>query len=224
MNNHIITYEGKDYEVQEPTIEMWTRLGVLKDILDEGEFLIKVISEATGLKDKEIKQADWYDIMSVGTNLTDYLINQTNDFHNEFVFNNVKYRFIDLPNLTFGEFIDIDSFITKPEIERKGQLNMLMALFYREVGEDGKIVKYDGGLVSERAETFKKLPIKYVHGAMGFFLRLEKTLQEPSPRYLARVRWEQMKMKASRMKATVLRNIGVGLGYLQFWRTRTSQK
>jgi hypothetical protein len=224
MNKHIITYEGKDYEVKEPTIEMWTRLGVLKDILDEGEFLIKVISEATGLKDKEIKQADWYDIMTVGTNLTDYLINQTSDFHNEFVFKDVKYRFIDLPNLTFGEFIDIDSFITKPEIERKSQLNMLMALFYREVGEDGKIVKYDGGLVAERAELFKKLPIKYVHGALGFFLLLEKTLLEPSPKFLTRVKWIQMKMKVERMKAKVLRSIGVGLEYLQFWRTRTSPK
>jgi hypothetical protein len=224
MDKHIITYEGKDYEVKEPTIEMWTRLGVLKDILDEGEFLIKVISEATGLKDKEIKQADWYDIMTVGTNLTDYLINQTSDFHNEFVFKDVKYRFIDLPNLTFGEFIDIDSFITKPEIERKSQLNMLMALFYREVGEDGKIVKYDGGLVAERAELFKKLPIKYVHGALGFFLLLEKTLLEPSPKFLTRVKWIQMKMKVERMKAKVLRSIGVGLEYLQFWRTRTSPK
>ncbi len=224
MDKHIITYEGKDYEVQEPTIEMWTRLGVLKDILDEGEFLIKVISEATGLKDKEIKQADWYDIMSVGTNLTDYLINQTSDFHNEFVFNNVKYRFIDLPNLTFGEFIDIDSFITKPEIERKSQLNMLMALFYREVGEDGKIVKYDGGLVGERAELFKKLPIRYVHGAIGFFLLLEKTLLEPSPKYLAQLKWEQRKIRLRKMKAKVLRSIGVGLAYLQFWRTRTLPK
>jgi hypothetical protein len=224
MDKHIITYEGKDYEVKEPTIEMWTRLGVLKDILDEGEFLIKVISEATGLKDKEIKQADWYDIMLVGTNLTDYLINQTSDFHNEFVFNDVKYRFIDLPNLTFGEFVDIDSFITKPEIERKSQLNMLMALFYREVGEDGKIVKYDGNLVAERAELFKKLPIKYVHGALGFFLLLEKTLLEPSPKFLARVKWIQMRMKVERMKAKVLRSIGDGLAYLQFWRTKTSQK
>jgi hypothetical protein len=224
MEKHIITYEGKDYEVKEPTIEMWTRLGVLKDIMDEGDFLIKVIGESTGLKDAEIKQADWFDIMSVGQNLTDYLINQSNEFHKDFTFKNVKYKFIDLPNLTFGEFVDIDNFLSKQEIEKKSQLHVMMALFYREVDDKGKIVKYDGGLVAERAELFKQLPIKYVHGSIGFFLHLEKTLREPSARFLLRVKWIQTTNKIKRMTTRVLRNIGDGLGSLLFWRTKTSQK
>ena len=224
MKKHIITYEGKDYEVKEPTIGMWTRLGVLKDILEEGEFMIKVISETTGLKDVEIKQADWFDIVAVGSNLTDYLINQSNEFHNEFTFQDVKYRFIDLPNLTFGEFIDIDNFLSKPEIERKSQLHTMMALFYREVDEKGKIVKYDGGLVAERAERFKQLPIRYVHGAISFFLHIEKTLREPSVKFLVKVKWIQMKNKLKRMTTRALRNIGDGLAYLRFYRTKTLQK
>lgn len=224
MEKHYINYQGKDYEVKEPTIEMWNRLTVLKDLLDEGEFVIKLISESTGLNKEDIMKSDWFDILQVGGSLTDYLINQTNDFHQEFEFKNKKYRFIDLPNLSFGEFIDIDTFLTKPENERKNQLNVLMAFFYREIDENNKLIQYDSNKVPERAELFKQLPIKYVHGAIGFFLHLEKTLLEPSPKYLRILKWVKLKIKVGKMKQKVFQIIGGGLECLWSYRTKILPK
>jgi hypothetical protein len=224
MEKHIITYQDKDYVVKEPTIEMWNRLSVLKDLLDEGEFVIKLISESTGLNEEQIMKSDWFDIMQVGGSLTNYLINQTNEYRQEFEFKGVKYRFIDLPNLTFGEFIDIDTFLTKPENEKKNQLNVLMAFLYREVGENNKLVPYDSNKIAERAEIFKNLPIKYVHGALGFFLHIEKILREPSVRFLVMLKWTRLKMTLKKVKNKVSQSIGDGLEFLLYYPKKIYQR
>jgi len=224
MIKHTITYEDKEYVVNEPSIQIWTKLDFYKDILDDNDFVIKIISESTGLTEDQIMQADWFDILQVASGLSELLLNINDDFHSDFEFDGVKYKFIDLPNLTFGEFIDIDSFLQKNEAERKNQLNFLMALFYREVGEDGKMVKNDGELLQARAEKFKNLPVRYVHGALGFFLRLEKILQKPSLRFLVRLKWLQMKKKWNKAKTKVLQSIGGGLAFWRPSQMKTSQK
>ena len=224
MIKHTITYQDKEYVVNEPSIQIWTKLDFYKDILDDNDFVIKIISESTGLTEEQIMQADWFDILQVASGLSELLLNINDDFHPDFEFDGVKYKFIDLPNLTFGEFIDIDSFLQKNEAERKNQLNFLMALFYREVGEDGKVVKNDGELLQARAEKFKNLPVKYVHGALGFFLRLEKILQKPSLRFLVRLKWLQMKKKWNKAKTKVLQSIGGGLAFWRPSQMKTSQK
>lgn len=224
MIKHTITYQDKEYVVNEPSIQIWTKLDFYKDILDDNDFVIKIISESTGLTEEQIMQADWFDILQVASGLSELLLNINDDFHPDFEFDGVKYKFIDLPNLTFGEFIDIDSFLQKNEAERKNQLNFLMALFYREVGEDGKVVKNDGELLQARAEKFKNLPVRYVHGALGFFLRLEKILQKPSLKFLVRLKWLQMKKKWNKVKTKVLQSIGGGLAFWRPSQMKTSQK
>lgn len=215
MKEITITYQNKEYTVLEPSIEIWTKLSAFKDILDESQFLIKIISESTGLSESDIRKADWFDIMSVGAALAEYLTEQSDKFENEFVFKGKKYRFIDLPNLTFGEFIDIDTMLSKTELERKASLHLLMALLYREVDEKGKLVEYDSSKVSERAEMFKGLPIRFVHGALGFFLHLEKMLREPSLRFLVRMKWLRIVNRVKKVMKKVSASIGVGLESLR---------
>lgn len=210
MIKQTITYQDKEYVVEEPSIDLWVKLDLYKDILSEDKFILKIISESTGLSEKDILQADWFDIVQVANGLTEYLMNIQDKFHNEFEFEGVKYKFIDLPNLTFGEFIDIDSFLQKNEAERKSQLNFLMALFYREVDENGKIKKYAGEELPARAEKFKNLPVRYVHGAMSFFLLLEETLQKPSLKYLVKMKSKLMMKKLKKVKNRILRSIGGG--------------
>lgn len=224
MIKQTITYQDKEYVINEPSIDLWVKLDLYKDILSEDKFILKIISESTGLSEQEILQADWFDIVQVANGLTEYLMNIQDKFHNEFEFEGVKYRFIDLPNLTFGEFIDIDSFLQKNEAERKSQLNFLMALFYREVGPDGKIKKYSGEELPARAEKFKNLPVRFVHGAMSFFLLLEQTLQKPSLRFLVKLKLKQMMKTGNRVRKKVFQSIGDGLASLLIWRTKTSQK
>ena len=210
MEKHKISYGGKDYEVIEPTIELWGKLASLQDWTDETEFAIILISHMTGLSKEDIQKSNWHDVLTVSQNISNHLLHESKQFYKEFEFDGQKYKFIDLPNLTFGEFIDIDTFLSKPELERRREMNLLMALLYKE----------DGGEPSNtmlRAERFKQLPVKYVNGASTFFLRLEKISQGSSQlSLLSRLKMRMMIISIV-VKLVVLANIGVGLGRLSLW-------
>jgi hypothetical protein len=224
MDKHSIVYKGKKYDVIEPTIEMWGNLMGLQDWLDEKDFSLELISQMTGLSKEEISKSDWDSVITTSQNLSNYLLSESKKFYNEFEFDEIKYRFIDLTNLTFGEFIDVDSFLSKTAEERKKEMNLLMAMLYREVDENNKLTEYDSNKIQVRAERFKKLPVKYVNGASSFFLRIEKILQgNIRPSLWSQVR---MKMKMGLMlgKLIVSLNIGVGLARLYNWRTRILTK
>ena len=212
MEKHKISYGGKDYEVIEPTIELWGKLASLQDWTDETEFAIILISHMTGLSKEDIQNSNWHDVLTVSQNISNHLLHESKQFHKEFEFEGQKYKFIDLPNLTFGEFIDIDTFLSKPEMERRREMHLLMALLYRE-----------DGVVSDtmlRAERFKQLPVKYVNGASTFFLRLEKISQGSFHLSLLSRMKMRMMIISIVVKLVVLANIGVGLGRLSLWRKK----
>lgn len=220
MNKNTITYNGKDYEIKEPTIETWQKLMAIKDWTDENEFNISLIAALSDLTEEQIKKASWDDIVEASQILSDYVIQDSKRFYKQFVHDEVVYQFIDLPNLTFGEFVDIDTFLQKPENEKKKEINLLIAMFYREVDKDGKLSEYDASKLEARANSFKRLPVKYVNGASNFFLRLEKILQEGiPPSFLKRVK---MGMKATIITMTlpILAIFGVGLILLSNLRTK----
>lgn len=224
MNKHTITYNGKDYEVKEPTIETWAKLMAIKDWSDENEFSISLIAALSGLSEEDIKKASWDDIVEASQILTEYMLQDGKRFYKEFVIDEQIYRFIDLSNLSFGEFVDIDSFLQKPEHEKKAEMHLLMAMFYREVGPDGKILEYDAGKLESRAEKFKKLPVKYVNGASTFFLRLEKILQEGIPPSFLKKTKIWIKGILITMTLPILAIFGVGLILLSNLRTKISPR
>jgi hypothetical protein len=220
---HFITYDGTDYEIKEPTVALWMDLTALEDFTDNIDFSINIISMATGLDKEQIKELNWYDIMNVAQSLSEYFLNQSQKFYDSFEFKGVKYRFIDLANLTFGEFVDIDTFLTKPPHQRKRELHYHMALLYREVDKEGNIVKYDSSLLQARADLFKELPVKYVNGALNFFFLLELELRKHSGDYLKRlIMAKTITMRV--MMANLLLSFGIGISRLQNWLITTSQK
>lgn len=219
MEKHYIVFDSKEYEVQEPTIELWNQLNTLKDLGDERDFILTLISLATGLQVKEIEEANWEGVYETSRYLSQYFLNQPDKFYNEFEFKGKKYRFMDLENMTFGEFIDIDSFLSQEQSKRQANMNMLLALLYREVGPDGKIIPYNGGDVKDRAQIFRALPVKYLRGAVGFFLRLENILRASSRSSLARLIY-QTKWKINRH----LRAFGGGMRRLYIYLVRTFYK
>lgn len=219
-----IKYKGKKYKVEEPTIEMWSKLILLQDWTDGKEFSIKLLSMITGLSEEDIENADMDEIIKVSTQLSEFLMKNASEFKNEFEFNDKKYRFLDLSNLTFGEFIDIDTYLSKSEVEKKKEMHMLMAMLYREVDEKGDYKPYDSKLLQARGEEFKKLPVKYVNGATTFFLLLDKTLQGD----LRGSFWDQFKMMMKMIwllvKFGILINFGLGLGRLYLWLMKISRR
>jgi hypothetical protein len=223
MKTSYITYDGKDIEVKEPTITTWSKLNNLKEFTDSTEYAVDLISISTGLTPEQIKEHGWIQILEVADNITQYFLNESHQFHKEFEFKGVKYGFIDLNNLSFGEFVDIDTLLSKPPVERQSELHIHMALLYRELDESGKLVKYDGSKVVERAEIFRDLPIRYVHGALSFFFRLDRVLRRNTRNYLKNL----LKAKMMNMRETIKRisvNFGVGISRLWNWLTTTLQR
>jgi hypothetical protein len=224
MEKQYIIYDGVKYEIKEPTIESWVKLASMKDWTEETEFSTLLISEITGLSMEQIKQADWHNVMLASQNLSNYLLHQGKEFHREFEFNDKKYRFINLPQLSFGEFVDIDSYLSKTEVERRREMNILAAMLYREVDENGELEKYDGNKLPIRAELFKKLPVKYLNGASSFFLRIEKISQGNIQISFANRFKMRMMVIWILVKVIALTSIGAGLVRWSRWRTKISRK
>jgi hypothetical protein len=193
-------YKNKQYQVEEPTVEMWSKLTLLQEWTDEREFCIKLLSFITGLTEEDIENSDYMEV------------------------NGKKYRFLDLPNLTFGEFIDIDTYLTKEPHEKKKDMPLLMAMLYRELDENGNYKPYNSKELQVKAEEFKKLPIKYVRGATNFFFHLEKTL---SGNFQASF-WEKLRLTGKMIwilvKFVPLISFGVGSLLLFRWRTKILQR
>lgn len=209
-----LKYGGKIYKVEEPTIEMWSKLVLLQEWTDEREFSIKLLSFITGLSEEQIENADAFEVMEATTGLSEYLMRESKEFRNEFEFNGKRYKFLDLPNLTFGEFIDLDTYLSKPDVEKKKELNLFMSMLYRQLDDGGNYLPYNSKELMSRADEFKKLPVKYVNGATTFFLRLDKISQRGMMDSLSHRLMKKIKMIWSVGKWIVSTSIGVGLQQL----------
>lgn len=217
-------YKGKEYKIEEPTVEDWSKLVLLQEWTDEREFCVKLLSFTTGLTEEEIENSDYLEVVKISNEISAFLTENGDKFHNEFDFNGKRYRFLDLPNLTFGEFIDIDTYLAKDAHEKKREMPLMMAMLYREIDEEGNYKPYNSKELQKKAEEFKKLPVKYVRGATNFFFHLDKTLQGNFKASF----WQNLKLMAKMIwilvKFIPLISIGVGSLLLSRWRTKILQK
>jgi hypothetical protein len=98
-------------------------------------------------------------------------------FEDRFEIDGVKYGFFPKwEELTFAEFVDMDTISTKKQDQLLDLLHILASIMYRPIIEeksehDFKIEKYDVNSMKERAELFKKkLDIRFILGAQFFFI------------------------------------------------------
>lgn len=217
MEQHIIKYNNKEYVVAEPTIMVWNMLTNSQTLDKEEDFRLHLISVATGLDMEEIKQIEWWSVYEISDYLMDYYMVQSPQFYPTFTFKETNYKFVDLEHITFGEFIDIDSFLSQPASFRMGNMNYLMALLYRETDENGVIQPYDGRKVENRSKLFKYLPSKYLQGALFFLEILENTLQEHTKASFMKKLWMKTKRFYQRTKLNLLRSVGAGIQLSYIW-------
>lgn len=217
-------YKGKQYNIEEPTVEMWSKLVLLQEWSDEREFCVKLLSFTTGLTEEEIENSDYVEVVKISNEISAFLTESGDKFYNEFSFNNKNYRFLDLPNLTFGEFIDIDTYLSKEPHEKKKEMPLMMAMLYREIDENGNYKPYNSKELQVKAEEFKKLPVKYVRGATNFFFHLDKTLRGNFQGSF----WLNLKLMGKMIwilvKFVPLISFGVGSVLLFRWRTKILQR
>ena len=173
-----ITSNLRTFEIKEPTIAEFCDVMKLKDILEEDELNIRLISKVTGMSVDEIMEMDAFTINKIGSQLFSHFNKESKKLINSFELNGVKYKFLDVHNISFGQFVDIDTFLKKEESYRITNLNELMAYMYCEEG-----IKYSESNFSKRIEVMKEAPVHIVEGAVFFLSSLGKGLLEITQLY-----------------------------------------
>ena len=201
MIETVIEYNGKKYPVKEPTIKTWSEIMRLRDVMEESELFIIAIELTTGLTREEILNADAAEVKQVGEKVLQLLTSSNKKVEITFQHNEEEYEFLDINTLSFGQFIDIDTFLSKDENYRKQNLNELAAYLYVEKG-----TKYGEKNIQHRVKKMEDLPMKYLEGAVFFLLNIAKASDELTKIY------SKSKMLRVLMKTKIVfRLIGVGI-------------
>jgi len=176
------TINEKEYKLPEfINIDDYVKIYKLKDLFSDSYYAAKLVSIVTDATVDELLDTDFEQVNYLAAHIINLLPKTTPKFEDKFTLNGVKYGF--LPNwkeLTYAEFVDIDTIVTRTEDEMLNMMHILAAVMYRpivsEISEhDFEIEKYDVKTMVKRSELFKeKLDVRYVLGAQLFFSELER--------------------------------------------------
>lgn len=213
MTTQYVEYKKKRYEVKEPTIRMWSDIMKLKSLLDDQELNYLLLEKVTGMPKDLILSAKATDINKIGGQLYTYLNLESKQLFPEFDFNGKTYKLVNMSKITFGQFVDIDTFLSKDESYRIANLHELAAYLYNEV-VDGKVIDYGQIDFAKQSEEFKDLPIRYIESAIFFLSTLGRGLQGLTQIYSqSPYLWGMIVARAH------LARIGDGISQLVTWLT-----
>jgi hypothetical protein len=154
----------------------YVKIFKVKDLFTEQYFAAKLVNLITGAPLEKLMKADYEQINYLAAYIMTLLPTDKPKFVDRFELDGIQYGFI--PNwrdLTFAEFVDMDTISTKPLLELLDMLHILAAVMYRpiehEITEHNFLIEeYDIKKMTARAELFKKkLDVRYVLGAQTFF-------------------------------------------------------
>jgi hypothetical protein len=201
MSGLVLKYDGRKITIQEPTIQMWTEVMKFRELLDEEELNIRMLSLTTGLSVQEIKESDAHSMRIAADTVYKFLNQESKKLFKDIEHNGKKYVLVDVHKMSFGQFVDIDTFLQKDENYRVSNLNELAAYLYTEEGK-----KYGETDFRKQIEDFKTLPVKYVEGAIFFLLSIGVVSQQLSVLYSKnKPLWMWMMIRVR------LQNIGDGI-------------
>ena len=171
-------YELKDFI----SISDYAKIYKVKDLFTDQYFAAKLLNIVTGVPLDDVLKCDYEKINYLSTYILSLIPTEKNiPLIDRFEIDGVHYGFF--PNwkdLTFAEFVDIDTISTKPLNELLDMLHILAAIMYRpiehEVSEHNFIIEeYDVKTMVKRAELFKdKMDVKILLSAQFFFIKFAK--------------------------------------------------
>lgn len=189
-----ITFEikGTEYELPEYlSIKDYTKIYNIKDFLDEKYFQAKLINLFTGANMDDVLKVGHNEINFLSKSLINLFPNTTYPFYDKFTFEGIEYGFIpSWKNMSFAEFVDLDTMMNKKPDEIVNNLHILCAIMYRPIiskkkEHDFEIEEYDVKKMIERAERFRdNLDVKYVLGANFFFSKFVRKYSTPFQHFL----------------------------------------
>jgi len=149
---------------------------------EESEFLHqKMVQIFCGIDLKDVANIKRKDVASITSNLG-VLFNSDHKLIERFKIGNLEFGFIpNLDDMTQGEYVDLDSYITNWE-----EMHKAMAVLYRpikaKIGDKYRIEEYNGSITY--ADIMKHAPLDVVLGAVVFFYHLGNELLKSTLSYL----------------------------------------
>jgi len=160
----------------------------------------KTIEIFCGLKMKDVVKVKWSDVKELTVHLNE-IFKAKPKFQATFKIQDTEFGFIpNLEDMSFGEYIDLESNISNVETFHKA-----MAVMYRPITKKHKeryeIFEYTG--TDEFSELMKYAPLNVVMGATVFFSSLGNDLVQHTLTYLE----SQMKTNKKLMTSAKERNL-----------------
>ena len=175
--------EEKEYVINDfISIENYAKIYKVKDLFTDKYFAAKLLNLITDAPMDDLMTCDYEQINYLAAYILSLIpMEKEMQLIDRFEIDGVHYGFF--PNwrdLTFAEFIDIDTISTKPTNELLDLLHILAAVMFRPIVEQISehnflIEEYDVKSMQIRAELFKKkLDIKMLLSAQFFFIKFAK--------------------------------------------------
>ena len=158
-------------------------LKIAKDNEDEEFLHQKMVQTFCGIDLKEVAEIRYKDVVEITNSLGKMFDVKNHKFINKFKMGGVEFGFIpNLDDMTFGEYTDLDTYITDWE-----QMHKAMAVLYRPIKKNGlngtyEIEKYNGSITY--SDVMKHAPLDVVFGANVFFYTLGNELLKSTMTYL----------------------------------------
>jgi len=178
-----ITIKDKDYNLRDfYSVGEYVDLYKIRDLFEDDYYEIRLISIMTGAKQEDILKLPHKQIKQISNHLISIMPSTNFIFEDSFTINGIEYGFIpEYKNMSFGEFVDLDTLLTKKPDEIMSKLHIIASIMFRPIvskksKHNYKIEDYDSETVDERAEIFRKeLDVKYVLGGKYFFSKSVRT-------------------------------------------------
>jgi hypothetical protein len=228
MNKVTFELEGQEYKIPTHlTINDYVKVFKVKDLFDDDYFAAKLISIITGADMTKLLEADREKVGYVFEQIYKILPLDKPGFLDKFTLDGVEYGFIpSWKKMSFGEFADLDTLMTKKPDEVLDYLHIITAILYRPITKSKskhnfEIEKYNQNTMEERSELFKnKLDIEVALGAQFFFTQFARIYSNYTPISLKmwmKISWIQLsvvwKMRKLIWKRIVLRKDLDGLSF-----------
>jgi hypothetical protein len=228
MNKVTFELEGREYKIPNKlTIGDYVKIFKVKDLFEDDYFSAKLISIVTGAEMSKLLEADRGKVGYVFEHIYKILPLETPGFVDRFELDGVHYGFIpSWKKMSFGEFADLDTLMTKKPDELLDYLHIITAILYRPITSSKskhkfEIEKYNQDTLEERAELFKnKLDVEVALGAQFFFTQFARIYSNYTPISLKmwmKISWIQLsvvwKMRKWIWKKIVLRKDLDGLSF-----------
>ena len=167
------TYHVPDYI----NIESYVKIFKYKNLFDEDYFAAKILNITTGVPVDDINKSDYQQVEYLAAYVLSLIPSDKPEFKDRFELDGVHYGFFPKwEDLSFAEYVDMDTISTKKEDEVLDMLHILCAIMYRPIisersHHDFEIEKYDVKNMQKRAELFKnKLDVGVILSAQFFFI------------------------------------------------------